>query len=205
MNVNDLSNDVRVTDVVFAIAGTSLPAEHAYALWREIVGWLPWFENEPGAGIHPLRAAPGTGESVLLARRAKLVLRVPRERLPDALALAGRSLAIGTGLEVGAPVERPLRPWATLHAQRVALGVVDEVAFGDEIMRRLAAQGVRGECMTGRRRMQRAGARDIEGYSVVLHGLRPEDSLRVQSEGIGADRALGWGIFIPHKSIAAVA
>ncbi|MGA8032129.1 MAG: type I-MYXAN CRISPR-associated protein Cas6/Cmx6, partial [Casimicrobiaceae bacterium] len=96
-------------------------------------------------------------------------------------------------------------PWATLHAQRVALDVVDEVAFGDEIIRRLATHDVRCEYMTGRRRVQRAGERDIEGYSVVLHGLRPEQSLRVQCEGIGADRALGWGIFIPHKSIAAVA
>jgi CRISPR-associated protein Cas6 len=205
LNDNDLPDDVRVTDVVFALAGTSLPAEHAYALWREIVRWLPWFEDEPEAGIHPLRAAPGTGETVLLARRAKLVLRVPRERLPEALALTGRSLAIGAGLDVGAPVERPLRPWATLHAQRVALDVVDEVAFADEILRQLATHHVRCEFMTGRRRMQRAGERDIEGYSVVLHGLRPDESLRVQCEGIGADRALGWGIFIPHKSIAAVA
>ena len=205
MNDRDLPDDVRVTDVVFALAGTSLPAEHAYALWREIVRWLPWFEDEPMVGIHPLRAAPGTGETVLLARRAKLVLRVPRARMPEVRALAGRSLAIGAGLEVGAPVERPLRPWATLHAQRVALDVVDEVAFGDEIIHRLATYDVRCECMTGRRRMQQAGERDIEGYSVVLHGLRPEDSLRVQCEGVGADRALGWGIFIPHKSIAAVA
>ncbi|MGC1816652.1 MAG: type I-MYXAN CRISPR-associated protein Cas6/Cmx6 [Casimicrobiaceae bacterium] len=198
-------NDVRVTDVVFALAGTSLPADHAYALWREIVRWLPWFENEPAAGIHPLRAVPGTGDSVLLARRAKLVLRVPRERLPEALALAGRSLAIGTGLEVGAPVERPLRPWPTLKAERAALGVADEVVFGDEVAGWLAGQGMRCQYITGRRRAQRAGDRDIEGYSVVLHGLRPEESLRIQCEGIGADRALGWGIFIPHKSIAAVA
>ena len=205
MNDNDLPNDVRVTDVVFALAGTSLPAEHAYALWREIVRWLPWFENEPAAGIHPLRAAPGTGDSVLLARRAKLVLRMPRERLSEAMALAGRSLAIGTGLEVGAPVERPLLPWPTLKAERAALGVADEVVFGDEVAGWLAGQGMRCQYITGRRRAQRAGDRDIEGYSVVLHGLRPEESLRIQCEGIGADRALGWGIFIPHKSIAAVA
>ena len=198
-------NVAGVVDVVFAVAGTSLPSEHAYDLWREIARWLPWFGSEPQAGVHPLRAAPGTGNSVLLARRAKLVLRVPRGRLAETLTLAGRSLAVGEGIEVGAAVERPLRPWATLHAQRVALGVVDEIVFGSEVARCLAAQGVSCEYMTGRPRRQRVGERDIEGYSVVLHGVHPEESLRIQCEGIGAERALGWGIFIPHKSIAAVA
>ncbi|MGE5089328.1 MAG: type I-MYXAN CRISPR-associated protein Cas6/Cmx6 [Candidatus Levyibacteriota bacterium] len=198
-------NDAGVVDVVFALAGTSLPAEHTYDLWRAVVRWLPWFDSEPQAGIHPLRVAPGIGNSVLLARRAKLVLRVPQRRLAETLTLSGRSLAVGEGVEVGAAVERPLRPWATLHAQRVALGVADEIAFVGEIGRRLAAQGVSCEYMTGRARRQRVGERDIEGYSVVLHGVHPGDSLRIQCEGIGADRALGWGIFIPHKSIAAVA
>ncbi len=50
----------------------------------------------------------------------------------------------------------------------------------------------------------RAGAREIAGFSVVLHGVKPADSLRLQFEGMGGERGLGWGIFVPHKSIAAV-
>jgi hypothetical protein len=45
----------------------------------------------------------------------------------------------------------------------------------------------------------------VVGYSVALVGLSPEESLVVQCEGVGGERRLGWGIFVPHKSIAALA
>ena len=47
-----------MVDVVFDVAGTSLPAEHAFGLWRAVLPWLPWLEEEAGAGIHRLRTAP---------------------------------------------------------------------------------------------------------------------------------------------------
>ena len=51
----------------------------------------------------------------------------------------------------------------------------------------------------------RRAAREIVGFALSLHGLAPEESLRMQAEGMGGDRRLGWGIFVPPKSIAAVA
>jgi hypothetical protein len=38
----------------------------------------------------------------------------------------------------------------------------------------------------------------------MLHGLPIEYAIRVQQVGIGNERKLGCGIFIPHKSINAV-
>ena len=38
----------------------------------------------------------------------------------------------------------------------------------------------------------------------MLHGLSAADSLTVQRAGIGPHRALGCGLFVPHKSAAAV-
>ena len=76
--------------------------------------------------------------------------------------------------------------------------------FQDEVARWLAALGIACEFITGRRRTGDGGRPRDRGFSVVLHGLAPEDSLRMQCEGIGGERALGWGIFVPHKSIAAV-
>ena len=96
-----------------------MPAEHAYELWHATCDWLPWLGVEAGAGIHPLRTSP-TGYGVaLLADRAKLVLRVPQRRLPDALTLAGkharRRRKPARRRRRGA---RPLRPWATLQRAR---------------------------------------------------------------------------------------
>jgi hypothetical protein len=38
----------------------------------------------------------------------------------------------------------------------------------------------------------------------MLHGLGAADSLAVQEAGLGAHRALGCGLFVPHKSVVAV-
>jgi CRISPR-associated protein Cas6 len=54
--------------------------------------------------------------------------------------------------------------------------------------------------------MRRAQAQDAEivGFSLMLHALAPEDSLRMQAAGLGTARHLGCGIFVPHKSAGAV-
>jgi CRISPR-associated protein Cas6 len=45
---------------------------------------------------------------------------------------------------------------------------------------------------------------EIVGYSLMLHELSPDDSLRMQAIGLGKERKFGCGIFVPHKSAAAV-
>ena len=42
------------------------------------------------------------------------------------------------------------------------------------------------------------------GFSVLLHGVGPELSLRLQERGLGELRLQGCGIMVPYKSIAAV-
>ena len=194
-----------VVDVVFGLAGTGLPVDYACALWAAVLERLRWLDADPRAGIHPLRAV-ATGYGVaLLPQRAKLTLRVSRERATDALALSGASLRVGdVELRVGAGAERPLRDWATLYAPQVTTGAVDEPAFARDVAIALRALRVRCGSITGRQRRASAGGREIVGYSVLLAGLAPADSLRVQSEGLGGARAQGWGIFVPHKGVAAV-
>ena len=38
----------------------------------------------------------------------------------------------------------------------------------------------------------------------MIDGLSVEDSLRLQREGLGPGRMLGFGVFLPHKGIDAV-
>ena len=191
-------------DAVFDLEGSSLPADHALELWRAVQACLPWLADEPFAGIHPLRTSPSPGGLALLARRGKLVLRVPAVRGAAALGLSGRTLAVADRrLNVGAGALRPLRAWATLHAERVTFEAADDAEFGGALARSLASLGVDCEFITGRRRSQTVGAREIAGYSVALVGVAAADSVRVQGAGLGGERGLGWGIFVPHKAIAA--
>jgi CRISPR-associated protein Cas6 len=90
----------------------------------------------------------------------------------------------------------------TLYAQRVVTGAADERAFYDDIARWLGDADVRCEFIAGRARRLTAGGREIVGYALALHGLAPDDAIRVQAEGIGAGRRFGCGIFVPHKVIA---
>ena len=193
-----------VLDVVFDVNGASLPSDNAWPLLQGIEGRLPWFGTEALAGVHPLRAVPTTYGVVLLAQRAKLVLRVPERRLSDALLLEGARLDVaGSPLRVGAGKPRALRPSATLHAQRVATSAGDEEGFQADVTRWLGSLRVECRFISGRTRIARAGDRDIAGFGLALHGLHPADSLRVQRTGIGGDRRLGWGVFIPAKAIVA--
>jgi CRISPR-associated protein Cas6 len=196
--------DDAVVDLAFDVTGTALPVDYELGLWRELVRCLPSLEGAPGAGMHPLRTSPGGEGVVLLARRAKLVLRLPASSVREAMKLTGNMLHVGPGIAVGPAREKALRPWATLHAHRVASQSVTETEFGEEIERWLASRRIRCGIITGRSRRLQAGEREIRGWSVVLHDVGDTDSLCVQREGMGGERALGWGIFVPHKSIAAV-
>ncbi len=189
-------------DVVFALEGTRLPSEHADALARAVALWLPWLADEPTAGIHPLKTAPTGNGEVLLARRARLLLRVPGHRAQASLALAGRALDVGQGLQTGRGATRELVPSPTLYAGRVSSDAPDERAFQDEVAGWLAGAGVRCSFISGRMRRFAAGDRTHAAFGLALHGLSPDDSIRVQSEGIGGHRTLGCGVFVPHKAIS---
>ena len=100
-----------IVDAVFAIDCRSLPVDHAFALSAAIQAALPWFADEPEAGLHTVHgAASGAGwkrpegEDALLqlSQRTKLVLRLPGSRLQDAAALTGRTLDVaGHPMRVG--------------------------------------------------------------------------------------------------------
>jgi len=194
--------DAPVVDVAFDVGGTSLPADHEWPLLRALEARLPWFADEARVGIHPMRAVQTSYGIVLLAQRAKLVLRLPEARLADALLLQDALLEVGgSTLRIGSGNARPLRASATLSAQRVATDAGDDAAFEADVAQALQRMGVACGLIAGRRRHGDAGGRNVAGFALTLHGLGAVDSLRIQGEGIGGDRRLGWGIFVPAKAI----
>ena len=50
----------------------------------------------------------------------------------------------------------------------------------------------------------RAGGRSIFTRALMVAGLKPEESVRLQRHGLGEDQLLGCGLFVPHKGIDAV-
>ncbi len=56
----------------------------------------------------------------------------------------------------------------------------------------------------GREQQLRGPQQALHGYSLMLHGLREASALRILERGLGAHRLMGCGVFVPHKSAAAV-
>ncbi len=203
-----------VLDAVFAIRCRSLPVDHAYALLQAVQGALPWFAGEPGAGLHTIHGAASGGgwmrpegeHAVLqLSRRAKLALRLPGPRLDAAAAMTGRTLQVADSpLEVREMSARPLSRITTLFSRSVMLaGEADEAAFLAAAEDELATLGIKAARMLcGRVTPVSTPDGVLQTRSLMLAGLEPEQSLLLQRAGLGAERKLGCGVFIPHKDIA---
>lgn len=190
-------------DLAYALPGGSVPREHRRALAAAIDEVLPWLAGLPGAGIHRLNVAAGIGPEALLSRHTRLTLRLPRERAADAAALVGAELLLGNRrLRVGAMQPRELQPHGTLYAHLVAAGDGDELAFLDDTRHELETLDVPCRTICGRHQVTEGGA--LQGYSLMLDGLSAAAALRVLEAGLGAYRRLGCGLFVPHRSAAAV-
>ncbi|GAB4167535.1 MAG: type I-MYXAN CRISPR-associated protein Cas6/Cmx6 [Rhodocyclaceae bacterium] len=194
----------RVADLAFPVEGEAIACDYAQALERALCLALDWLEAEETAGVHPIRGLAESAGRMLISRRTRIVLRLPQERLENASRLAGSRLDLGGVVELGPPAVRSLVPYPVLYSRLVSLGCEDAAEF-DARARRLAHEaGVSCDIIVGRRRDALRGQERFAGYGLMLHGLSPEDSLRIQSCGLGANRKLGCGVFIPHKSIAPV-
>lgn len=192
-----------MVDVTFALQGRRLAQEHRFALAEALERALPWLREEPAAGVHRLKLVGGSAGEAMVSPRTRLVLRVPRARAADAAALAGRTLQVGTHqLQPADARSRELLPYGTLYAHLVASGDEDEAAFLARVGVELEALGVRSQPVCGRWQSVERGR--VVGCSLMLSGLQRDESLRVLQTGLGAHRRLGCGLFVPHKSAAAV-
>lgn len=206
-----------IVDAVFAISCPSLPVDHAYALSQAIQGALPWFVEEPYAGLHLIHGAgSGSGwtrpespdELLQLSHRVRLTLRLPRHRLEDAAVLIDRTLQVGGWpLRIEGLSAKPLSRITTLFSRGVIFPA-DDATAGDETVflaaatDELAALDIRNaKPVCGRATRAATPGRTHVARSLMLAGLTREQSLLLQQRGLGSERKLGFGLFIPHKSI----
>ena len=195
-----------VVDVAFALKGRTIPADHGLALFRLLAGRLDWLAADPVAAVHPIRGArSGSGAAELyVGGRGRLMLRLSRDRAEQAYALSGASLALGEGIEIGEAQLRTLFAHGTLYSHFVTLGTPDEAPFERAVSAELQDTGIECKVICGKARRVLGEESERFGFSLMLHGLSPEHSLRMQQAGLGAGRKLGCGIFVPHRSAAAV-
>lgn len=207
MNYSPDEASTVMVDVVFSLEEGSFPDEHAEALSLAVRRALPWFDDEPEAGILPLSGvAHGNNDACFVGRRSRLALRLPMHRGASADSLAGTRLDLGGAwLTLGKSSMRPLLPArGVVYSHLVSVGTDDEIEFLARCRSQLAARGLAPQLISGKAHELRTAQGAVRGFSLMLHGLAAAESLAVQESGLGSHRALGCGLFIPHKSVVAV-
>lgn len=205
-----------VIDVLFALQGRTLPIDHGYALQQAVFAHAPWLHEEPQAGIHRIHVAgsqngwrrPDGDQPLMLSRRTKLSIRIPKSRL-DALtqALEQQTLDIaGHALTIGAGKVRLLSRETTLFTRYLVSDQdLDETAFLAWIADQLQGHGISiRKALCGKPAVLFHPDGAIATRSLLLADLTQDESLTLQQIGLGAHRTLGCGLFIPHKGIEAV-
>lgn len=198
----------RQIDLQFDLVGTTIPAENAQVLADALLGLLPWLGEDLGTGIHPLKGAEtNTGDASLnINRRTKLFMRVPKARVDAMQQIVGQTLDLnGHALQIGRFKTREFSPFANIYAHFVDTGSATEEQFVQDVMRELDGRfQLRCGFICGKQQSLQSASGKLYGYSLMLHDVPPHKSLQLQDEGMGRNRLLGCGIFIPHKSIAPV-
>lgn len=209
-----------IVDMVFDIQCRELPVDHAHDLSVAIRAHLPDLGTDGRLALHSIHVAgsqngwerpdPNLGQNLILSRRTKLTLRVPKERIAEVeAALEGAELDIaGYTLTVGKAKQKKLSSQGTVFSRHVVLEAgeeIDENAFLQRIVSHLGERGIRVKKALCGKTAELAGPEGpIQTRSIMIAGLTADESVRVQQEGIGPLRHMGCGIFIPHKGIDAV-
>ena len=199
-----MTNDAipQMIDMVFDVEGGTLPAAYPFALWHALIHHAPQLAKEELIGVLPLRSSV-SNLGMMLSKRTKLTLRLPTT-LSDSVtaSLTGQLLDMnGSTIRLGTSKIRPIQPFPTIHAQMV-VGATDEVLFMGDINMQLKELGVSGNLICGKRHTLTSKQQHLNGFSLVIHDLKPEASLKLQYAGLGGSRRLGCGIFIPYKVIS---
>jgi CRISPR-associated protein Cas6 len=209
-----------VQDLLFDIQCRELPVHHIHALSEALLGALPWLADESQAAIHEIHVAgsqngwerpdPTLGQKLILSRRTKLTLRLPKHRVGEAQQrLQGATLDVaGHPMTVGKAKPKPLSKQGTIFARYLVLQegeAEDEMAFLQRMVAELGKRNIRvKKAMPGKTSDIQTPDGPIATRSLMIADLSIQESVSLQQQPLGEHRLLGCGIFLPHKGIDAV-
>lgn len=186
-------------ELKFPVIGTTLPADHAYAMYSAISRLVPEAHSADWLAIETVQGAARGDGATQLNERAKMRMRCPQDRVPLLLKLAGKRLELDAhALRLGVPQIFLLKPSASLYARCVTIkNHTEPESFLTAVAHKLDELGVIGVPELGARRVVRINGHTVVGFSLSIHELSDEGSLVLQERGIGGRRRMGCGYFNP--------
>lgn len=202
-----------VVDLSFSIDCETIPVDHGYALAVAIEEILPWFKQEPEAGLHIIHGGASINgwqrpesadELLLLSKRSKLRLRLPKQRVDDAALLCGEILEVdGHRIEVGEFKTHLLGNTDTLLSRYiVSAEEEEEMRFIERMLTELREMKLEfNKIISGKDHVLAGPNGPINTKSLLVSGLSIRSAVELQIKGIGPHRDMGFGLFIASKSI----
>jgi len=145
-------------DLRFPLHGSAIDADHAYYLYGAVSTLCPAIHREQEArtssgkqahepalvGIHPVSGQFIGGRRLKLLRSSALTVRLPSDQVGQFLALAGKTLRIGTdSITTGVPQIELLQPAPSLRCRILCIkGAVTPELMLEKALRDIIALGI---------------------------------------------------------------
>lgn len=188
-------------DLSFSLQSSSpIWSDHGFSLFGAISRVLPEAHEANGVGILPIAGSQIGQRKIQIDARSRLTLRISSSDIARWIPLAGKKLEVdGALLQVGVPEVRSLVPTTAIRSRLVTTkNGQDQARFEAEIRRQIEALGVSPEAIVSiiKRRTIRIHSKEVVGYEIVIEGLSFDDSLAIQTHGLGGRRHMGCGVFV---------
>jgi CRISPR-associated protein Cas6 len=204
-NVQKLLN-LPYVELSFGVIGETLPADHGYGLYSAIAHLCPMVHEQEGISISTISGEPDRQGKIYLSKSSQLKIRLPYEadKIAQILPLAGQILRVGShSIQLSIPQIFPLRPFDKLRSRIVTIKKFqDPEPFLDAAKRQMEALGIQGnafvpldEAGQPSRKAIKIKTFSVVGFSLVVTDLSNEDSIKLQTNGLGGKHRMGCGVF----------
>jgi CRISPR-associated protein Cas6 len=188
------------------VIGETLPADHGYGLYSVIAHLCPMVHEQEGISISTISGEPDRQGKIYLSKSSQLKIRLPYEadKIAQVLALAGQTLKVGGhSIQLSIPQIFPLRPFDKLRSRIVTIKKFQEPEpFLEAVKRQMDALGIQGNAFIpldeeGQplRKAIKIKQYSVVGFGLVVTDLSDEDSIRLQTNGLGGKHRMGCGVF----------
>ena len=195
-------------ELSFDVAGQTIPIDHSYDLFSALSHFQAKLHDLENLSIQTITSTSFDNGKLRLTEYSKLRIRLPVEQVPLIYPLAGKLLTLaGAKIRLGIPNIDLLQPAKHLYSRIVVIkGHQQPELFLEAAQRQLKQLGIKGEARVSigsngslNRKTLRVRQYVVVGFGLEVVDLNDEDSLKLQTYGIGGKRKMGCGIFVPKK------
>lgn len=195
-----------LVELSFDVVGHTIPVNHAYELFSAIAHLQAQLHDLKLISIQTITNTTFENNKLLLSKFSKLRIRLPVEHVRLVYSLANKSLTLGKDkVRLGIPKIDLLQPAESLYSRMVVIkGHQQPELFLEAVQFQLARLEIEGKACISvgshgslNRKTVKVRGYTVVGFGVEVVGLSDQDSLKLQTYGIGGKRKMGCGIFVP--------